>query len=144
MNDRVFMAVEAAIRIGVIAGLIVWCFLIARPFLVPIVWGAIIAVAVFHAYEWLQTGLGGRRITAAVLVTLLMLVLLVVPSVLLGNSLVSGARNVVELFPAWRTLHPAAAGQRRGLAADWRAHRQSLDTRVRRPGGGATPSRSST
>jgi predicted PurR-regulated permease PerM len=90
--------VEAAIRIGVIAGLIAWCFVIARPFLVPIVWGAIIAIAVFHGYKRLQTGLGGRRITAAVLVTLLMLVLLVVPSVLLGDSLVSGARRVVDSF----------------------------------------------
>ena len=94
VSDRVFMerTVEAAIRIGVIAGLIAWCFMIARPFLVPIIWGAIIAIAVFHGYERLQTGLGGRRITAAVLITLLMLVLLVVPSVLLGDSLVSGAR----------------------------------------------------
>jgi hypothetical protein len=99
-SDGVFMkrTVEAAIRIGVIAGLIAWCFMIARPFLVPIIWGAIIAVAVFHGYDRLQTGLGGRRITAAVLVTLLMLVLLVVPSVLLGESLVSGARNVVDSF----------------------------------------------
>ena len=56
MNDRVFIkrAVEAAILIGVIAGLIVWCFIIARPFLVPIVWGAIIAVAIFHGYERLR------------------------------------------------------------------------------------------
>ena len=100
VSDRVFMerTVEAAIRIGVIAGLIAWCFMIARPFLVPIIWGAIIAVAVFHGYERLQTALGGRRITAAVLITLLMLVLLVVPSVLLGDSLVSGARNVVDSF----------------------------------------------
>jgi predicted PurR-regulated permease PerM len=95
ISDDVFMrrTVEAAMRIGVIAGLIAWCFMIARPFLVPIIWGAIIAVAVFHGYDRLQTGLGGRRITAAVLITLLMLVLLVVPSVLLGDSLVSGART---------------------------------------------------
>jgi len=83
-SDSVFMkrTVEAAIRIGVIAGLIAWCYMIVRPFLAPIIWGAIIAVAVFHGYERLQTGLGGRPITAAVLITLLMLVLLVVPSVL--------------------------------------------------------------
>ena len=100
ISDRVFMkrTVEAAIRIAVIAGLIVWCFIIARPFLVPIIWGAIIALAVFHGYEWLQTSLGGRRITAAVLITLLMSVLLVVPSVLLGESLVSGAHKVVDSF----------------------------------------------
>ena len=99
-SDRIFMirTIEAAIRIGVIAGLIAWCFVIARPFIVPIIWGAIIAVAVFHGYERLQTDLGGRRITAAVLVTLLMLVLLLVPSVLLGESLVSGVRNIVDSF----------------------------------------------
>jgi predicted PurR-regulated permease PerM len=100
ISNDVFMrrTVEAAIRVGVIAGLVAWCFLIARPFLVPIVWGAIIAVAVFHGYDKLQTVLGGRRITAAVLITLLMLLLLVVPSVLLGDSLVSGARNLVDSF----------------------------------------------
>ena len=99
-SERVFMkrAVEAAIRIGVIAGLIFWCFTIARPFLIPIVWGAIIAVAIFHGYEKLRAAFGGRRITAAVLITLLMLVLLVVPSVLLGDSLVSGARHLVDSF----------------------------------------------
>jgi predicted PurR-regulated permease PerM len=106
ISDGVFMkrTVEAAIRIGVIAGVIAWCFMIARPFLVPIIWGAIIAVAVFHGYDRLQIVLGGRRITAAVLVTLLMLVLLVVPSVLLGDSLVSGAHNVVNSFQSGK-LH---------------------------------------
>jgi predicted PurR-regulated permease PerM len=99
-NENAFMqhTLEAVIRIGLIAGLVTWCFLIARPFLVPIIWGAIIAIAVFHGYDRLQTALGGRRITAAVLVAFLMLLLLVVPSVLLGNSLVIGVRNVVDLF----------------------------------------------
>ena len=71
-SDGYFMkrTVEAAIRIGVIAGLIAWCFMIARPFLVPIIWGAIIAVTVFHGYAMLEVALGGRRILAAVLVTL--------------------------------------------------------------------------
>ena len=100
VSDRVFInrTVEAVIRIGVIAGLIGWCFMIARPFLVPIIWGAIIAVTVFHGYAMLEVALGGRRILAAVLVTLFMLVTLVVPSVLLGDSLVSGAYKLVESF----------------------------------------------
>jgi len=99
-SDRDFMkrTVEAAIRIGVIAVIITWCFMIAKPFLVPVIWGAIIAVAVFHLYEKLKTGFGDRRITTAVLVTLFMLVLLIVPSVLLGDSLVSGVRNLVASF----------------------------------------------
>jgi len=100
ISDRVAInrTVEAVIRIAVIAGLIGWCFVIARPFLVPIIWGAIIAVTVFHGYERLEIGLGGRRTLAAVLVTLFMLVLLVVPSVLLGDSLVSGASKLMASF----------------------------------------------
>jgi predicted PurR-regulated permease PerM len=99
-SDRVAInrTVEAVIRIGVIAGLIGWCFVIARPFLVPIIWGAIIAVTVFHGYERLEVAVGGRRALAAVLVTLSMLVLLVVPSVLLGDSLMSGASKLMASF----------------------------------------------
>ena len=100
VSDRAFLnrTVEAVIRIGMIAGLVAWCFMIARPFLVPIIWGAIIAVTVFHGYEKLKIALGGRRILAAVLVTLCMLVMLVVPSVLLGDSLVSGASKLLKSF----------------------------------------------
>jgi predicted PurR-regulated permease PerM len=116
-SERAFVnrAVEAAIRISAIAALIVWCFIIARPFLVPIVWGAIIAVATYRAYEKLRAGLGGQRITAAVLITLLMLVLLVVPSVLLGNSLVGGARTVVNSFQSGELYIPAPPD----VVAEW-------------------------
>ena len=146
MGDRVFMkrTVEAAIRIGVIAGLILWCFIIARPFLIPIVWGAIIAVAIFHGYERLQTALGGRRVTAAVLVSFLMLVLLVLPSVLLGNSLVSGARNVVNSFQSGELYIPPPPGSVAQLATDWRAHRESLESGIPKPRGGAASSQSPT
>lgn len=108
ISDRAFLnrTVEVVIRIGVIAGLIGWCFMIARPFLVPIIWGAIIAVTVFHGYEMLKIALGGRRILAAVLVTLCMLILLVVPSVLLGDSLVSGASKLMKSFQSGELLIP--------------------------------------
>jgi predicted PurR-regulated permease PerM len=109
VSDRVFLnrTVEAVIRVGVIAGLVAWCFMIARPFLVPIIWGAIIAVTVFHGYEKLKIALGGRRVLAAVLLTLLMLVMLVVPSVLLGNSLVSGASKLMTSFQSGNLFIPA-------------------------------------
>ena len=37
---------EVAIRVGLLLVLVYWCFSIAEPFLVPIVWGMVIAVAV--------------------------------------------------------------------------------------------------
>jgi predicted PurR-regulated permease PerM len=99
-SDRVFIqrTVEAVIRIAVIAALTGLCFVISQPFLVPIVGGAIIAVTVFRGYQILQAALDGRRILAAVLITASLLVMLVVPSVLLGDSLVSGVSKLAESF----------------------------------------------
>lgn len=94
------LAVEAAIRIGILGALVVWCFEIARPFLVPFLWGVIIAVAIHPAYDWFERRLGGRRLLAAGLFTLLMLIVLVLPSLLLGGSLVTGVRNAAAAIQA--------------------------------------------
>jgi predicted PurR-regulated permease PerM len=101
-SDRKFLnlTVEAALRIGLLGALAVWCFDIARPFLVPILWGVIIAVAVFPAYRRLEARLGGRKALAAVLFSLLMLVVLVVPSVMLADSMVKGGQKAAEAFQA--------------------------------------------
>ena len=55
---------------------------------IPFVWGVIIAVAVDPVYERLQAVLGGRRGFAAVLFTLLMLLVLIWPAGLLATTLV--------------------------------------------------------
>jgi predicted PurR-regulated permease PerM len=93
-------SVEAAIRIGILAALTVWCFDIARPFIVPVVWGVIIAVAAYPAYRYLEVRLRGRRGLAAVLFTLLMIVVVAVPSAILGKSMVSGVRGASAAFQA--------------------------------------------
>jgi predicted PurR-regulated permease PerM len=99
-QDRQFIhrTVEAAIRIGLLAALAIWCLDIARPFLVPIVWGVIIAVATYPLYRALEARLGGRRRLAAVLFTILMILTIAVPSALLGKSMTRGTREVAEAF----------------------------------------------
>jgi predicted PurR-regulated permease PerM len=99
-SDRAYInrTVEAVIRIAVIAALIVLCFTIAQPFIIPVIGGAIIAITVFRAYATLENALGGRRVVAAVLITAFLLLMLVVPSVLLGESLVSGVSKLAEIF----------------------------------------------
>jgi predicted PurR-regulated permease PerM len=87
---------EATIRIGVIALLVGWCFQITRPFIIPIVWGVIIATAIYPAYDWLQSKLGGRRRLAAALITLLGLALLFVPAALFTGSLASSAQWLIS------------------------------------------------
>src|SRR5262245_28745912 len=99
-SDSAFInrTVEAVIRISVIAALIALCFTIAQPFIIPAIGGAIIAVTVFRGYEMLEAALGGRRVAAAVLITAFLLLMLVVPSVLLGESLMTGVSKLAETF----------------------------------------------
>jgi predicted PurR-regulated permease PerM len=92
-HDKVFLsrALEATIRIGLILLLAAWCFQIVQPFIIPVVWGIIIATATYPAYRWLEGALGGRRGIAATLFTLLMMVILITPTLKLAETLVNGS-----------------------------------------------------
>jgi len=79
---------ETTVRIGIVLLLIAWCFLIISPFLLPIAWAAIIAVALYPAQQLLAERIGSRPNIAALITTLLLLMLLIAPMVLLGDTLV--------------------------------------------------------
>jgi predicted PurR-regulated permease PerM len=87
-------AVEITIRLAVLAILVIWCFRILQPFILPTLWGVIIAVAIHPLYRRLANLLGGRRGLAAALVSGTFFALLLVPTVLLTRSLV---HNVAAL-----------------------------------------------
>jgi predicted PurR-regulated permease PerM len=88
--------VEAAIRIGLVALLVAWCFQIVRPFIVPVVWGIIIAVAIYPSYCRLESLFGGRRATAAMVCTIMMLAVLIVPSVMLAGTAAESAQRLAR------------------------------------------------
>jgi predicted PurR-regulated permease PerM len=89
-KDYVNRAVEASIHIGLVILLAATCFFILRPFIPLIAWGIIVAIAVYPRYRQLQLVLGGRGVLAAVLITLLLLALLIVPLALLSGTLIGG------------------------------------------------------
>lgn len=89
---------ETAIRLGVLAIVLIWCFQILQPFLIPLVWGIIIAVAIHPLYLMLANLLGGRRVIAATLLITVLLVLLMVPTVTLTKLLVQNAVTLAEQF----------------------------------------------
>ncbi|HFD81591.1 MAG TPA: AI-2E family transporter [Gammaproteobacteria bacterium] len=93
-------AVDAAIRISLLAGLVVWCFNIVRPFLLPVLWGAILAVAIYPLFLRLRALLGGREKLASVLITLVALAILITPTVMLTDSLVHRSKNLAAEIEA--------------------------------------------
>ncbi len=103
-------AVEAAIRIGVLALLTLWAFLIVRPFISPVLWGVIIAIAVLPAYRGLTNRLGGRRKLTAALLTVLALALLLIPAVKFFGEAIDGTRSLaVQLEAGTLTIPPPPA-----------------------------------
>ena len=95
-EDRAFFmrAVEASIRIGLIALLVIWCFQIVRPFIQPILWGIILAIAVHPVYLRLCHVMGGRERLSATVLVVGSILLLTVPSVLITTSLVDSAAEL--------------------------------------------------
>jgi predicted PurR-regulated permease PerM len=91
-------ALEATIRIGILILLAAWCFDIVKPFIIPIVWGIIIAVGSYPGFHSLQRALGGRRGLAAVLGTVLGLVILITPMVMLSGTLIGSAQGLARDF----------------------------------------------
>jgi len=93
-SDYTNRVLEVVIRIGLLIFLSVSCFYILRPFVPVILWGMIIAIAVYPAYRWMRVRLGNRGTLAATLITMILLCAVVVPAVLLTGTLVGGIHTI--------------------------------------------------
>ncbi len=111
-DDRWFQSrvLEAAIRIGLVTILIWWCFNIVRPFVLPFLWGAIFAVALYPLFRKLQSLLGGREKLAATFIALVVLALLMAPIVFLSQSLFKNSQTLSAKIQAGSlTIPPPSA-----------------------------------
>jgi len=93
-DDNFVQTAHTALRLGVLFLILYWCYQILSPFLPFIVWGGIIAVAVYPLHESLSTRLAGRTKLSATLITLLGLVILTAPVVVLTESLVQSSMDL--------------------------------------------------
>jgi predicted PurR-regulated permease PerM len=93
-DDFARKALEAAIRIGLVALLVAWCWDIVHPFVTPVAWGVILAIAMYPAFHALANGLGGRGTLAATLVTLVALVVFVGPIGMLVTTLLNNLQTL--------------------------------------------------
>ncbi|MCX6305676.1 MAG: AI-2E family transporter [Bacteroidetes bacterium] len=99
-------SLEVIIKVGLVLGLITWCFIILKPFLMITLWGVIIAIAVYPMYKHLKALLGNRGKLASVLITLFMLSLIMLPVILFGSSLADAVVYVKDSLSAGRSLVP--------------------------------------
>ncbi|MGK7938634.1 MAG: AI-2E family transporter [Crocosphaera sp.] len=95
--DNRFKVTEVAdliIRLFLIALLLVWCFILIRPFIGIMLWGIILAIAIFPLFVWLKNRLGGRGKLAGTIITLLGVAVIIGPVSLMATVFV----NNVDAF----------------------------------------------
>jgi predicted PurR-regulated permease PerM len=99
--------IKIALRLGLLAALILWCFVIVRPFSGILAWSVVLAVALFPLQAWLSDHLGQRPALAASIVTVLAAAIVIVPAIWLGVGLVEGLRTISEQLGSQLPLVPS-------------------------------------
>jgi len=99
---------DVGVRLVIVAGLLVWSFLIVRPFISVVIWGAILGVALHPTYVRLVDKVGGRRKSAAAALVLAILALLMIPTLVLTDSLLDGVSRLNSAYEAGDLRIPAA------------------------------------
>jgi predicted PurR-regulated permease PerM len=100
------LALEASIHIGLAVLLSTACLLFLWPFLPLLAWGIIIALSAYPVFQKLQRALQGRAGISAIVFTLVLLLLLVVPVILLAGTLVEGVQTMATRFKEGSLIIP--------------------------------------
>lgn len=85
---------------GLLVGLAVLSFQVLQPFIVPVVWAAILAYVTWPAYVRLTVALRGRRTLAALAMTIALTTAVILPTAWLITLLRAEAVNVYRDFAA--------------------------------------------
>jgi predicted PurR-regulated permease PerM len=88
--------VEAAVQIGILVAVVGWCVWIVLPFVVPVIWAIVIAVAVHPLHLKIARTLGGRPTASAALLTVIGLAILIVPTVGVSGSAIETGTSLAR------------------------------------------------
>jgi len=75
-----------AIQFLALGLLLTWCFKILMPFISLVVWGVVLAVALYPLHQKLKKMLKQKGTLAAVIITLILLALILVPAIWLAST----------------------------------------------------------
>jgi predicted PurR-regulated permease PerM len=113
IHDKAHLSsvLDASINIGLTALLVISCLLILKPFVPLLVWGMIIAIASYPRFDKLKKSLGGRGGWAAVIWTLLLLLILIFPIFLFARGIVESAQILIaRIHDGTLSVPPPPAG----------------------------------
>ncbi len=89
-------AIEISIRLGALFLLLYYCFEIIAPFIKPVLWAIIFAVALYPIHKSLQKILKGKTKLAATLVTIGLLAIIFIPAGLFISSVTESIIHFIK------------------------------------------------
>ena len=107
--------VDIIIRLGVLFLLVGWCFDILHPFTLILIWASVISIALYPVQSALAKLFGGRKTLSAIIITILMLCILLVPGLIVAESLFEGIKKIKEIYQEGKLVIPSP-GER---VANW-------------------------
>ena len=105
-NFEIEKIVDTLIRLGFLILLIGLCISFIMPFSLVLIWGAIIAISVYPVYSGFLKLFRGRKILASSVVTILMLSILIVPTLILTESILTGLLHFKDTYKLGLPLIP--------------------------------------
>ena len=114
--------VDIIIRLGVLFFLVGWCFTILRPFVLILIWAAVIAIAIYPLYIIFLKMFRKRKALASVVLTILMLSILIIPSWLVTQSLYDEVSHLRDLNKQGQLVIPPPGENTARLACRGQTH----------------------
>jgi predicted PurR-regulated permease PerM len=99
--------IQLAIRLGLLAFLIYWTFVLIRPFVPILAWSIVLAVALYPVFNLTSRLLGGRPRLAATILTVVNLGIVIGPATWLGLSAVEGVKDLAASLNAGNLTVPS-------------------------------------
>lgn len=90
-------SITPVLRIVSLLLILVWCFLIIRPFLIVAIWAILLAVALYPVYKWLVSKLGEHRKKFATFTfTVIAMLLFAIPTYFILESIFESISTIVD------------------------------------------------
>ncbi len=103
--------IQLVVRLALLALLVIWTFIVIRPFIPILAWSAVLAVAFYPVFSWLAKLLGRRPRTAAAILTIVNLGIVIGPATWLGVSAVDGVKQLAGELSAGDLVIPSPPEQ---------------------------------
>ena len=95
-NDKQSNLINTITKLSAIAFVVIWCFLLLRPFIGIVLWATILAVAFYPIFQWLKSILGGKKNLAAALIAIVSIGIIIGPVGLMAKSLVENLSTLAS------------------------------------------------